>query len=1027
MLKHKLFKQCLKLLVLGLMFSTSSVMGSENVQNEVDTLASVKQKVEITQNRLHYAQSQMTRLEERERDRPAILANKIISKEYLFQARLQEAKAEANMQSIRISLVEVKQSVETIEATMKRLGNTLQVATLAPSADEPIKIQIQKLKDELSFHQTVLSLEQSRVKILNKLFQVAKEEEKLNQKWLDALIARKLWQEEQAELNALEQQKTHLQQSQHAWLVKLSKLNQRIQALQEKIEADTVSAEEKRTLTNEYDALRVTRVEAEEQSNLDQAALMLLARKKQVAVIAKQHETTSVYMLRQTNNLINTVLSDLAKLKKLHSRKLGLIDLRQEIAEEQFSRDAVTKERQKKKLKLYNQIKKDYVAQDKQTDQLIATVKTYQTKFKQALSKAMARRQVLPSFSMSAWESLAGKIADIPGMAINAMDSLKTQLTLSMKSLTPWNLGWLLFLQAMLVLFWLEGRTLLGKLAIKIKDRRTALGGETLFVFVELLKRNWLSLLLTVAFFSWFIFSEVPFKSYSILLWLILVWTAFKWGIGLMRLTLLEGTAQITGHDVTLYRGLKWSMILGGIIATLTVLAHQLPVTYEVSDFFNRLLMIFFIGLGLFLLIKLRVVPILLAPHLEKSRPYVRHLIKTLSLFVPLAMLCNAVIGLLGYIQLAWTISKYEMVFLLVMTLYMLARGLIIDAMATLASFTIRHMRNGWLWTEAILKPLDRLIRLFLLIAAISAMTVFYGWHENPVMVDLFHRFFKLKLFDIGESPITPLTLIQFYIISIIIYWTARWSREFAYRWLFARKKDVGLRNSMAALFQYGTVMIAIYISLQALEIDWTGLKFVLVAFAAGIGFGLRDTANNFVSGVLLLIERPVRRGDLVTIGDHEGEVTHVGIRSLVLHTWEHMDVLVPNSEIFSKSFVNWTRQDPIIRSTIKIKVQRDDDPRRVRALIEQILVESPDVLSEPEPQVLFVDVSDDLINIEVRYHINLQNSGPRVKVRSDLLFSIWRTFKEAGVRAPYPQQDIHLRSLPDGSKNGLLPPFEPT
>lgn len=1014
-----MFKYISKLLLISSLVIAQLASAQEYSAKQTEQLQNVEQKLAVARDRLKYDQNLLATTEQQQDQLIKRLGKTLITKAELVQARLDEAKAEANLQSIRISLVEANQAVNTISTTIKRLGESLQETTLAPRQDQPIQLQIQKLKDELAFQQKLYSLEQDRIRVLNKTLQVARDQERLQDSWLKSLKATRLWQEEQAVLSKLEQQKADLQASQHEWLIKLDSINKSITSLQEQSERET-DKDNLLKLNKSLDEFRVQRVDAEEKSNLKQIALLLISAKQQLAMIAKSQETTSVYALRQTSSEIANILSDLNKIKKLHERKISLIELRQEIAQEQFAQQDENQNRQQQKLALYEQIKQDYQEQDKTTDSLIVIAQRYQEKYKQALSKALARRQVLPSFSTAAWENLGTKIAEMPSMAVNAMDSIKTQLTLSMKNLTSWGLGWLLFLQGVIFLIWLEGRTLLGKLAVKVKDKRTALGGETLYVLLELVRRNWLGLLLTIAIFSWFIFSEVPFKSYAILLWLILVWTAFKWGIGLARLTLLEGTVQTTGHDVILYRGLKWSMVLGGIVATLTVLAHQLPVTYEVSDFFNRILMVFFVGLGLFLLLRLRIVPILLAPHLEQSRPYVRHLIKVLSFLIPLAMLCNAVIGLLGYIQLAWTISKYEMVFVMVLIVYMLARGIMIDLMANLASFTIRHLRNGWLWTEAILKPLDRIIRVFLLFFSIWFIFNLYGWDENTLVISVISQFFKIQLFNVGESPITPLILIQLFIISMVIYWTARWSKEFAYRWLFARTKDVGMRNSMASLFQYSLVLISSYIGLQVLELDWTGLKFVLVAFAAGVGFGLRDTANNLVSGLLLLFERPVRRGDLVTVGSHEGEVVHIGMRSLVLHTWDHMDVLVPNSEIFSKSFINWTRQDPIIRSTFNIRVQRDDDPRRVRSIIEKILADSPDVLAEPEWQVYFTDVSEDLINIEVRYHINLQISGTRVKVRSDLLFSIWRTFKEAGIRAPYHQQDIHVRTLTGDGK----PPF---
>ena len=105
------------------------------------------------------------------------------------------------------------------------------------------------------------------------------------------------------------------------------------------------------------------------------------------------------------------------------------------------------------------------------------------------------------------------------------------------------------------------------------------------------------------------------------------------------------------------------------------------------------------------------------------------------------------------------------------------------------------------------------------------------------------------------------------------------------------------------------------------LGIDLTGLAVVAAAFAAGLGFGLRDLANNFFSGILLLVERPFRTGDIISLGEFEGEIVHTGMRSMTIRSWDRMEVIIPNSDMFTKAFVNWTHQDSIVRSVITIKV----------------------------------------------------------------------------------------------------------
>jgi len=188
----------------------------------------------------------------------------------------------------------------------------------------------------------------------------------------------------------------------------------------------------------------------------------------------------------------------------------------------------------------------------------------------------------------------------------------------------------------------------------------------------------------------------VPIRSFAPVLYLGLVWFVFKVAIGLARCTLLESTADASGHDVRLYHHLKWVLMAGGILSMLTVLAHQLPVDYEVSDFFNRLFMLFLLATGLSLLKGWRVVPTMLEPYIDESRPYLIRALRLLSFSIPVSVISIGAIGVFGYVDFAWSLSAYEGVFLVVMTTYILMRGVLIDFMEWLSELFIRRLRHGW-------------------------------------------------------------------------------------------------------------------------------------------------------------------------------------------------------------------------------------------------------------------------------------------------------------------------------------------
>jgi potassium efflux system protein len=177
------------------------------------------------------------------------------------------------------------------------------------------------------------------------------------------------------------------------------------------------------------------------------------------------------------------------------------------------------------------------------------------------------------------------------------------------------------------------------------------------------------------------------------------------------------------------------------------------------------------------------------------------------------------------------------------------------------------------------------------------------------------------------------------------------------------------------------------------------------------ISFGLRDLVNNFACGLILLFERPIRVGDIVCVNEQEGRVTHIGSRAVTVRTWDHIEIIVPNTELFNKSFINWTVQDDIVRTVIAIKIDRQDSPYEVQKLILRVLGECKDVLSEPEPEVFLKDMIDNHSEFEVRYCVNVRRVHSRVGVRSDVLFALWKAFDQHGIKVPNLQHEIFIKS----------------
>ena len=505
-----------------------------------------------------------------------------------------------------------------------------------------------------------------------------------------------------------------------------------------------------------------------------------------------------------------------------------------------------------------------------------------------------------------------------------------------------------------------------------------------------------------------FSLNQVVFANYQLLFNVWLVWLTFRNLILIARRMLLERISDSSGRDVQLYYRLQWLLLMGGWSTALMLISHQLPLSLLLQDIFNRLFMLFLLAVALVAWKSKDVIPFLLWPLLKAKKRYLRKAISLLVVLVPLTLFTTAMIGLVGYIDLAWTMSRYQVYLLLVLTTYVLVRGVLLDALEWTSKWMIASLHNGWLWIEVILKPCDAILRVSLVLLAVVVLFQGFGWSSDSHVVHTLRQIGQYPFVNLSGAHITLFSALEFVALIFVFIWFAKWTREFCYRWLYRQVADPGVRNSLSVFTQYAVVLSGGLLTLRVLGIDFTGMAIVFGGLAVGMGFGLRDFASNIVGGIMLLIERPVREGDLITLGEYEGRVAHIGIRAMRVSSWDNMEVLIPNAETFSKPFTNWTLQDNIVRTVVPIKVSRVDDPEMVQRLILDVLVIIPEVLSVPEPQVLLKKIDEVLIEFEVRYFINVQ-SHTRFEVRSNVLFAIMAQFKAAGVKSPIPSLSVEI------------------
>jgi small-conductance mechanosensitive channel len=227
---------------------------------------------------------------------------------------------------------------------------------------------------------------------------------------------------------------------------------------------------------------------------------------------------------------------------------------------------------------------------------------------------------------------------------------------------------------------------------------------------------------------------------------------------------------------------------------------------------------------------------------------------------------------------------------------------------------------------------------------------------------------------------------------------------------------DSGVQNSLAAGFGYIGVILAAVFGISALGVDLSNIALIAGALSVGIGFGLQTIVSNFVAGIILLIERPIKVGDWVLVGANEGLVKRITVRSTELQTFQRASVIIPNSDFISTSVINWTHKDHYGRIEVGVGVAYGCDIEKVREVLLDCAQRHERVLTSPEPNVIFMNFGSSSLDFELRCFTS--EVSYRLIIASDLRFAIDKAFREAGIEIPFPQQVVHFAAQPIAIKS---------
>ena len=262
----------------------------------------------------------------------------------------------------------------------------------------------------------------------------------------------------------------------------------------------------------------------------------------------------------------------------------------------------------------------------------------------------------------------------------------------------------------------------------------------------------------------------------------------------------------------------------------------------------------------------------------------------------------------------------------------------------------------------------------------------------------------------IGNIPVSVIAILEGALIFVLALLASRTLSALLQRRIAKRAYlDPGLRYTMGRLTQYLIVAVGVLLSLKAaFSLDLTSIAVLFTALSVGIGFGLQYLAADIASGFILLFERPVRVGDRITIGEDEGDVQSINLRTTVVATNDRISIIVPNSKLVSQRLINWSYGDPRARISIPVSVAYGSDIELVTNTLLKAAEDVDNVLRDPEPKVQFLKFGDWSLD----FRLLVWTNRPRIhtQIRSDINYRIEKLFREAKIEIPFPQTELRLR-----------------
>lgn len=403
--------------------------------------------------------------------------------------------------------------------------------------------------------------------------------------------------------------------------------------------------------------------------------------------------------------------------------------------------------------------------------------------------------------------------------------------------------------------------------------------------------------------------------------------------------------------------------------------------------------------------------------HVDEEGASVRPPSRIVQVFFSIAklgLLVAVTASLVGYVNLGIFLSQRIVRSLLVVALAYIVRALvaaICNQAASAESDIGKILRTRLDYTSEgatrLMFWVMLVVDIVLVFAAIVVLLLIWGVHIGDIQSSLHKLLYGV---NIGNFTLSVVDIGAALILFIVLFFLVRLFQGFlSNRVLVQTVPDVGVRDALTTGVGYAGIIIAAIIAVSSLGLELSQLAIIFGALSVGIGFGLQHVVNNFVSGLILLMHRPIKAGDWIVVGQHEGYVKKINVVATEIQTFDNAEVIVPNSQLVSSEVLNWTHKSTVARVIVAVDVARDSDPQQVRDVLIECAQARDDILNSPSPMVVFRNFAENSLKFELRFFI--KQADYMLLTASDLRFDITQAFREAGITIPFPQRDIHIKS----------------